>query len=218
MIHTFEPADFQRICDDLAVSDPELDVVIQLHGYPLCWNRPNSFESLVHIILEQQVSLASALAALNKLKERIAEVTPENVLQLSDEELHACYFSRQKTIYVKNLAEAVLNGKLDLAAMELLPDEEIRHHLTSVKGIGNWTSDIYLMFALQRADVFPIGDLAAVNAMKRLKNVKRGTSQEAILKLAEHWKPYRTVATMLLWHYYLANPVKRFRTGGIKVV
>ena len=160
----------------------------------------------MHIILEQQVSLASALSALNKMREKLTEITPEQILKLSDADCRACYFSRQKTAYVRNLADEIVNGRLDLTEMENLPDETIRARLTALKGIGNWTVDIYLIFALQRADIFPVGDLAAVNAMKRLKSMPVDIARESILAQTAVWQPYRTIATMLLWHYYLSAP------------
>lgn len=173
------------------------------------WKRPNTFETFVHIILEQQVSLASALSGMNKVREKVKEVKPENLLMLTDEEFKGCYFSRQKTVYVKDLAEALLKNHLDLNEMENLPDEDIRLKLIKLKGIGNWTIDVYLMFVLQRADIFPAGDLAAVNALKQLKNLPKETSQEELLTIAATWRPYRTVAAMLLWHYYLSSPTKK---------
>ena len=193
-------------CDELAKRDSNLATILNNHGYPPFWNRPNSFETLVHIILEQQVSLASALAALNKLKERLGGLTPAKLLLLSDEEMRACYVSRQKTIYLRYLAEALLSGQLDLSALEDMPGDEVRLKLTALKGIGNWTADIYLIFVLQHADVFPIGDLAAVNALKRIKNLPLAATREEILQVAEQWQPYRTIATMLLWHFYLSAP------------
>jgi DNA-3-methyladenine glycosylase II len=208
MHHTFSSDNFQSICDQLATGDTELHSIIQAHGYPPMWNRPNTFETLVHIILEQQVSLASALAALNKLREKINDITPANVQQLTDAELKACYFSRQKTIYVRHLAEAITTKKLSLKKLETLSDEEIRTRLTALKGIGNWTVDIYLIFVLQRTDVFPMGDLAAVNALKRVKNLPKDIQREQLQLIAESWQPHRTIATMVLWHYYLSSPRK----------
>jgi DNA-3-methyladenine glycosylase II len=199
----FTPGNFHQLCDRLAAMDADLQSIINKYGYPPMWARPNTFESLVHIILEQQVSLASALSALNKLKERIQEITPARVLLLTDEELKACYFSRQKTLYVKHLAECILEGKLSLAELETLPDDEVRGRLTAIKGISNWTVDIYLIFILHRADIFPIGDLAAVNALKKVKNLPGSVSREEIMLIIDDWKPYRTLATMLLWHFYL---------------
>jgi DNA-3-methyladenine glycosylase II len=145
---------------------------------------------------------------LNKLKQVLTRITPEAVLGLTDEELRACYFSRQKTIYVRHLAEAMVNGKIDLLSVGALSNDEIRETLSKLKGVGNWTIDVYLMFALQRVDVFPIGDLAAVNAMRHLKKIPDDTAREQLVEMATRWQPYRTVATMLLWHYYLSRPRK----------
>lgn len=202
--HFFSAGNFQKLCDELAFSDADLGFVINTYGYPPMWSRPNTFESLVHIILEQQVSLASALATLNKLKEKIGEITPEGVLALNDEELRACYFSRQKTVYVRHLAEALLNGVIDLDNLATLSNDEIRLALNRLKGIGDWTVDIYLIFVLQRSDIFPAGDLAAVNALKQLKKLPKETSREEVLATALLWQPSRTIATMVLWHYYLS--------------
>lgn len=204
MLHTFSSHNFQTICNELASMDTDLAAIIELYGYPPMWNRPNTFETLLHIILEQQVSLASALSALNKLREKILEVTPQKVLSLTDEELKACYFSRQKTAYVRYLAEALVSGRLNLQEMETLPDEDVRARLTILKGVGNWTVDVYLIFVLQRADIFPIGDLAAVNALRQVKGLPKDSSREGLSTLIAQWQPYRTIAAMLLWHYYLS--------------
>ena len=208
MIRSFNQSNYQNICDELAQSDADLKSIVQSYGYPPMWSRPNTFESLVHIILEQQVSLASALSALNKLRDYVQQITPARVLLLTDEEFRACYCSRQKTAYIKYLAEAILSGQISLQAFKTMPDDEIRTQLTALKGIGNWTVDVYLMFVLQRADIFPVGDLAAVNALKRVKGLLAQTSREEIISIAAQWQPYRTVATMMLWHYYLSAPRK----------
>ncbi len=206
MLHKFTQLNYHSICDELAATDADLANIIKACGYPPLWSRPNTFETLVHIILEQQVSLASALSALNKLRERVQELTPAHVLLLTDEEFRACYCSRQKTGYIKYLAEAILSSQINLEELEHLPDDEIRAKLITLKGIGHWTIDVYLMFVLQRADIFPIGDLAAVNALKRIKGLPASISKEEIIAIAKKWQPYRTVATMLLWHFYLSAP------------
>jgi DNA-3-methyladenine glycosylase II len=205
MFTSFNHDNFHQICDQLASADADLAQIINNYGYPPLWSRPNTFESLVHIILEQQVSLASALSALNKLKEAIQEITPGRLLLLTDEELKACYFSRQKTAYVRYLAEALLSGQINLEAFGHQSDNEVRTQLTALKGIGNWTVDVYLMFVLHRADIFPIGDLAAVQSMKKVKQLPAGISRDEMIFLAQRWQPYRTVATMLLWHDYLSR-------------
>ncbi|MCC8424611.1 DNA-3-methyladenine glycosylase [Mucilaginibacter sp. UR6-11] len=209
MLNKFTQANYHQICDNLASADADLNSIIRAHGYPPLWSRPNTFETLVHIILEQQVSLASALSALNKLKERVQELTPARVLLLTDEEFRACYCSRQKTAYIKYLAEALISQHVNLHDFEQMADDEIRVELVKLKGIGNWTVDVYLMFVLQRADLFPIGDLAAVNALKRVKNLPKDTTKEELITVAARWQPYRTVATMLLWHYYLSAPKRK---------
>lgn len=215
----FTSANYHSLCDQLAQTDPDFARVIQTYGYPPMWSRPNTFETLVHIILEQQVSLASALSALNKLKDRVGEVTPAGVLLLTDAELRECYFSRQKTAYVRYLAAAIINRQIDLEAFEQMEDEEIRTKLCSLKGIGNWTVDVYLMFVLKHTDVLPLGDLAVVNAIKRLKGLPKETTKDELASIGQQWKPYRTVASMLLWHYYLSSPApwvikKRTQSGG----
>jgi DNA-3-methyladenine glycosylase II len=208
MINSFTQSNYHSICDKLAKADADLTTIMKAHGYPPLWSRPNTFETLVHIILEQQVSLASALSALNKLKEKVQELTPARVLLLTDEEFRACYCSRQKTQYIKYLAEALVSGQINLTELEHLPDDDIRAKLITLKGIGHWTIDVYLMFALKRADIFPIGDLAAVNALKRIKGLPASITKEEVMTIAKNWQPYRTVATMLLWHFYLSAPKK----------
>jgi len=188
-MNTFSLSGFHTLCDRLASADPDLAAIVKAHGYPPMWHRPNTFETLVHIILEQQVSLASALSALNKLREKLQGITPQKVLALSNEELKACYFSRQKTGYVRYLAESILNGQLDLHLLPALPDDEVRAKLIPLKGIGDWTIDVYLIFVLQRTDIFPLGDLAAVNALKKVKRLPAETIRQDLLPVIAAWKP-----------------------------
>ena len=212
---TFSVSNFHSICDTLTRKDKDLAAVIEQYGYPPMWTRPNSFETLVHFILEQQVSLASALAALEKLRERIILITPERLMPLSDVELRACYFSRQKIIYVKSLARAIIDNQIKLKEMETLSDAQVREKLIALKGIGNWTIDVYLMFVLRHTDIFPVGDLAVRNAVIAVKGLIKDVSKEKILDLAKIWKPYRTVAAMILWHYYLKT---RASKPGKKII
>ena len=203
MIKTFDKNNFPLFCNLLAKKDKHLRNIIQQHGYPPLWSREISFATLIHIILEQQVSLASAKAALIKLQERIGKVTPKKILQLSDEELKACDFSRQKIIYARHLAEAVVKKELVIEQLNELKDEEIKIELKKIKGIGNWTADVFLMMCLHRCDCFPTGDIALIKSIKETKDLPAHTSIEEILQLVEKWKPYRTVAAFLLWHAYI---------------
>ena len=197
----FTRKNFHSLCDQLAAIDPVLQSILTVYGYPPYWTRPNTYETLVLTILEQQVSLASAFAAYKKLKEKVEVITPEAVLSLTDEDLRRCYFSRQKIVYVRELANAILSGKVSLKAFEKKDDEVVRRSLKALKGIGDWTVDIYLLHALQRSDIFPLGDLALVNAFQMLLIEKQ--PKEALLQKAEAWRPYRSIATMMLWHYYI---------------
>src|SRR6476661_1485623 len=161
----FTPENFHSLCDELCAKDKYLSNVVSEYGYPPLWIRPNSFETLVLTILEQQVSLASAYAAYKKLKDKTGSITPTALLKLSDEELRSCYLSRQKIIYTRGLAEALESGKISLEKFEHQPDHEVRSKLKELKGIGDWTVDIYLIHALRRMDIFPVGDLALINAI-----------------------------------------------------
>jgi DNA-3-methyladenine glycosylase II len=203
MHYTFHEKNLQRICDGLGRKDDHLKQIIHEHGYPPFWKRGNSFATLIHIILEQQVSLASAKAAFNKLKEKIGTITPVKLLELSDHGMKACYFSRQKMVYARYLAKAIMSRQISLKKISSLPDEEIREQLKQIKGIGDWTVDVYLLFVLHRSDIFPVGDLAMINALKEVKSLPKHISKEEILFIAQNWQPYRSVATMLLWHYYI---------------
>ena len=199
----FSEANFVQLCKRLAKKDPHLTEIITQYGYPPLWSRKANFETLVHIILEQQVSLASAKAALLKLKEKIGTVTPKKLLLLTDAELKACYFSRQKIVYARCLAEAIENGELSLKKLDKLSDEEVRVSLTAIKGIGNWTVDVFLMMVLHRTDLFPIGDIALINSVKHVKQLPAHTTKEEILQIAEAWRPNRTIAAFLFWHAYI---------------
>jgi DNA-3-methyladenine glycosylase II len=199
----FNEASFVKICRKLAKKDADLAHIIKQHGLPPMWTRPNTFQTLILTILEQQVSLASAYAAFKKLKEKIGVVTPSKILALTDEELRACYFSRQKIIYARELAKAIQSKKIRLKQLSILQDEEVRNLLIQLKGIGHWTIDVYLMHALQRTDLFPLGDIALVNSLKEVKQLPKDISKEKMLEIAEAWRPHRTVAAMILWHAYI---------------
>lgn len=199
----FNEASFAGICRKLAKKDADLATIIKQHGLPPMWTRPNTFQTLILTILEQQVSLAAAYAAFKKLKEKIGYVTPVKILQLTDDEMRACYFTRQKIGYARGLAKVVQSKKIVLKKLSVLPDEEVRNILIQLKGIGNWTIDVYLMHALQRTDLFPLGDIALVNSLKEVKQLPKEISKEDMLMIAEPWRPYRTVAAMILWHAYI---------------
>ena len=203
MHQTFDSANFKKICNKLCRIDKDLHFVIRQYGHPPMWTRPATFQSLILFILEQQVSLASAYAAFKKLKERVGYVTPAKILSLTDVELRSCYFSRQKIIYAKELAKAIQSKQLRLNKFSNSHEDEIRLELKKIKGIGDWTVDVYLMHSLQRTDLFPLGDIALVNSLKEIKQLHPHTTREDMLSIAESWRPYRTIASMILWHAYI---------------
>lgn len=206
MIKTLDEKNLVTACKNLSKQDEDLAFIFQTYGVPPLWAREPNFATLVHIILEQQVSLASARSAFNKLGEKLnGEITPANLLSLSDAEMKAAYFSRQKTVYARDLAGNILNGSLDLNCFENLLNEEIKHELKKIKGIGEWTSDIYLLMAMLRADVMPKGDLALHVAWQKLKRLQLRPASDEFLQIAERWKPLRSVAARLLWHFYLSG-------------
>lgn len=185
--------------------DPHLKFIFDKYGAPPLWDRQPGFSTLVHIILEQQVSLASAKACHDKLCTHLGKLTPKNFLTLNDEELKTIGFSRQKTAYARNLAETILGHKLSLDALETMPNDQVRATLKELKGIGDWTSDVYLLMVLMRIDVMPKGDLALHAAYQKLKGLEKRPGADEFIALAEQWKPYRAVAARLLWHFYLSE-------------
>ncbi len=189
----------------LIAHDPVLRQIVETHGHPVPQLREDGFAAMAHIILEQQVSVASAKATYQKLILAFEEITPEKVLEMPDEAFRACGVSRQKTSYIKDLAERVLSGEIDFATLPQLPEEEIRTALLKIKGVGNWSVEVYLLFCLQAEDIIPLGDIAIINTIKELWP---DINKEEIPALAETWKPYRTAATYLLWHHYVKKRSK----------
>jgi DNA-3-methyladenine glycosylase II len=171
------------------------------------WAREPGFPTLIHIILEQQVSLASARAAYERLLAADSPLTPARFLEFDDATLKTIGFSRQKTRYGRELARAILDGRLDLAGLHTLDDASARSELVVIKGIGPWTADIYLLMALRRPDVWPSGDLALANAAQRVKRLASRPAPDELDALGIAWKPWRAVAARLLWHYYLSDMV-----------
>ena len=192
-----------RHCDELAETEVVFRRILNDLGYPPFWTRPQTFATLVQIILEQQVSLASAFAAHQKLVARLGDITPETIGSATDEDLKSCYFSRQKIRYVRALAEEVSMGNLVIELLNQLTDFEVRERLTAITGLGEWSASIYLMEALNRPDFFPLGDVALVNSMKHEFKLEKATSRDFLEQMSSKWSPRRTSACYLLWHAYI---------------
>ena len=196
---------FAQAVDELAQCDADLAAVVKKYGRPPLWVREPGFPTLVYIILEQQVSLASARVAYQRLVAATNPLTPESFLRLDEVELKQIGFSRQKTLYTRLLAEALVHGHINLNHLHDLPDEAARKMLIALKGIGAWTADIYLLSALRRPDIWPTGDLALATAVQEVKRLRRRPSPERLEKMSAPWRPWRAVAARLFWHAYLCK-------------
>lgn len=196
---------FSDALDFLSGRDPDIANVIDRHGKPPMWHREPGFPTLVHIILEQQVSLASAKAAFDRLCESVSPLTPSGFLTLDNATLKLIGFSRQKASYCRLLSGTILNGDLDLHELENMDDQKARAELTELKGIGPWTADIYLLVALRRPDIWPSTDLAITVGMRKLKNLGDNSGSDDLSRLSDLWRPWRSVAARVIWHYYLSN-------------
>ncbi len=199
-----------RAVERLAARDRDLAGIVGRYGPPPLWDREAGFPTLLHIVLEQQVSLASARAAFERLRTVADPLTPARFLELSDAELLAVGFSRQKARYGRALAAAVQSGSLDLDALSALDDDAVHHALQAIPGIGPWTSTVYLLMVLGRPDVWPVGDIALAQAVAEVKGLGYRPDATELGRLGEAWRPYRSVAARLFWHDYLA---RRGRSG-----
>ena len=198
---------FKQALAALKDRDPDMEDILSNLGPPPMWRRDPGFRTLIRIILEQQVSLASAKAAFDRLRQALPILTPGQFLMLGDERLKQFGFSRQKTRYCRLLAEAITTRSLRLEGLEGMDDEKARAELLKITGIGRWTADIYLLMALRRPDVWPVGDLALAIAVQRVKRLGSRPSSSELEVLSHKWKPWRAVAARVFWHYYLSSPL-----------
>ena len=212
MPSTLTPESLNKGLRALARRDPDLRLIFKRLGAPPMWSREPGFPTLVHIMLEQQVSLASAKVCYDRLA-AAAPVTPRTFLKFSDDALLKIGFSRQKTSYVRSLAKAIVVGELDLEALALMQDNDARAELTKFKGIGPWTADIYLLMALGRPDIWPRGDLALAVAYREVKSLSSSPTQDELEAAGEVWRPWRAVAARLLWSHYLDRRARNGRSN-----
>ncbi len=189
----------------LARRDKDLAAILKQYGPPPLWARKPGFTTLVQIILEQQVSLASAAAIFTRLNRSVVPFRPAQMLLLGEPHLRLQGLTRQKTAYCLHLSELLEAKRLNLAQLARLPDEEAKSKLMEVKGIGSWSADIYLLMALRRPDVWPTGDLALVSSVMKLKQLRNRPDSTQMLARAEAWRPYRSIAARMLWQFYLAQ-------------
>ncbi|MCZ8198348.1 MAG: DNA-3-methyladenine glycosylase 2 family protein [Flavobacterium sp.] len=192
----------QQAIDFLSQKDTTIQYILDNFGHPIIQKREEGFASMCHIILEQQVSIASAFACYKKINDYFGEITPTILYNSKDEELRNCGVSRQKTIYLKDLAAKVIAKEIQFETFSSKTEQQIRSELITIKGVGNWSIEVYLMFCLQSPDIVPLGDIAIKNTLKELYDCQ---TQEEMEQVSNHWKPYRTFASFVIWHYYLVK-------------
>jgi DNA-3-methyladenine glycosylase II len=190
---------------ELSARDADLAGVVARIGNPPLWPREPGFPTLILMILEQQVSLASARAAFNRLEASVTTLTPTTFLELDDATLRAVGFSRQKTGYGRNLAQSIIEGRFDPDGLSDLDDDEVRRTMVQLKGMGPWTAEVYLLMVLRRPNAWPIHDIALATAAQQVKGLPGRPGPQELEALAEPWRPWRAVAARLLWHHYLTK-------------
>jgi len=201
--HALTPDDLIKAACELAKRDRYLRLIYETHGVPPMWARRPGFSTLLRIVLEQQVSLISARAMFDRLKANINPLSPETFIDRGEAYLRSLGMTRQKAHYAIQVAETFSHGNLKLISR--LSDEDAHARLTSIKGVGPWTANIYLLMALRRQDIWPDGDIALASAVGKLHKMKSRPSFVELARLAESWRPYRSVAARMLWQYYLAE-------------
>ena len=188
---------------ELAARDRHLGSIYRVHGVPPMWGRRPGFETLLRIVLEQQVSLISARSMFARLNANIQPFSPEGFIAAGEARLRSLGVTRQKSHYCIQVAGAFTNG--DLRQIGKLSDEDARATLLRIKGVGPWTANIYLLMALKRPDIWPDGDLALATAVGKIRQMQTRPTFVELAKIVEAWRPYRSVAARMLWQYYLAG-------------
>ena len=199
-----EPALAQAV-RALARVEPRFAHIVKRHGAPPLWPREPGFQTLVLLMLEQQVSLAQGRAMYTRIANATGTVTPANVARLGEAGLRAIGVTRQKSSYLAALATGLEDRAVDLDALATLSDVDADAALDALRGVGPWTAQCYLLFALRRSDVFPAADLALMEAVRDLWKLRARPSPAALARRARAWRPHRAVAARLLWHHYLSE-------------
>lgn len=189
----------------LARLEPRFARIVTRHGLPPLWHREPGFETLLLLMLEQQVSLAQARAMYARVLSAAGTVTPGAVAALGESGLRSIGVTGQKSAYLAALASQLQRGELDLGSVAALPDAEAAAALDALHGVGPWTAQCYLLFALRRRDVFPSADLALLEAVRGLWRLRARPTPAALARRAEAWRPDRAAAARLLWHHYLSE-------------
>ncbi len=196
----------KRHLDALAKSDPDLRRGLKLVLYPAPRIRKQGFETLLSTIVAQQISTEAAAAIMRRVHLLLPAMEVQEVLRLPEGALRAAGLSTRKVEYVEGLARAIVDSNFDVSELPEMDDQAAIAAITSLRGFGTWSAEIYLMFSLQRTDIFPAGDLALRIALQKLKGIEEPLSDKQARELVEPWSPYRSAGSLFLWHYYRGAP------------
>jgi DNA-3-methyladenine glycosylase II len=194
-----------RAAKQLARRDRDLAWILEKLGPPPLWARPRGFPTLVKIILEQQVSLASAASMFARMKKNVVPFHPARMIELGEAHLKSLGLTRQKTGYCLHLAQSLSDNSFRLSRLSRMSDAEAKAALMEIKGLGAWSADVYLLMALRRPDIWPVNDLALTIAVTKLKQLPARPNPAQLTEMGEAWRPFRSVAARMLWQYYLAT-------------
>ena len=192
--------------DSIGRIDSDVATALQIIGYPKPRIRPQGFETLLTTIVGQQISTEAAAAVMSRVRNLLPRMQASELQKLSPDSLRAAGLSGRKVEYAFGLADAILDGSLDTGALISLDDEKAIRAITGLRGFGDWSAEIYLMFSLQRRDIFPANDLALQVALQRLKGLEQRPGEKQARALIEHWSPWRSAGSLFLWHYYRGAP------------
>jgi len=199
----------QKVIDDInRIAEIDIDVknAVAEYGYPQPRIRPQGFETFLSTIVGQQISTEAAKAIMQRLYDLLPDMQAASLSKLSFDELRAAGLSNRKVEYAQGLAQAILDGSLDVERLVQLDDQTAIEAITALRGFGVWSAEIYLMFSLQRDDIFPANDLALQVAIQKLKGLDDRPGEKQARELTEHWSPWRSAGSLFLWHYYRGAP------------
>ena len=202
------PIFWQKAKKTLSAKDKKLSMIIKSYPDDFLFSKSDPFFTLARSIVGQQISVKAAQSVWDRLEIKVKKLNPEIIITTHSSTLKSVGLSRQKVSYLKNLASAFIEKKIKVSMWNKMNDEQIVQDLTQIKGIGRWTAEMFLIFNLCRADIFPLDDIGMVRALCKLYKIQYPTNRESIIKIGEKWRPYRSVATWYLWRSLDPIPVE----------
>ena len=202
------PVFWQKAKKTLSTKDTKLSKIIKSYPNDFLFSKSDPFYTLARSIVGQQISVKAAQSVWDRLEIKIDKISPQTIKKIHSSTLKSTGLSKQKVSYLKNLASSFLEKKIKIDVWDKMNDEEIVQDLIQIKGVGRWTAEMFLIFNLCRADIFPLDDIGMIRGLCKLYNIKYPTKREVIIRIGEKWKPYRSVATWYLWRSLDPIPVE----------